>query len=518
MKEKIIKILKNNYLFALIWFFFCIYYAYRLYEITPWYDEVYTYINFIDKGVIYSATHWPLPNNHVFFSVISVPFRALGIYIGLRGVSFLASMGTILLLYIFLKSLFSKGIATCGVMIYGMFLSTNSLAVQGRGYSLATFFLMCSLYCGYQISCLREKRRHYILFAVSLYLGLYTLMSSVYWVVSVCICFGVLLLLLKKYRQLLRLFMSAVAAAIFTVGSYSVLWFSMGAQSIQNELSLSDSLVKIVFEYPRTCLKRGIEIMRSDGNLQSIDRSAFVHDFKYFFRDILASFLGHGNNSMLVVFSAVIILVFGMGLFHIIFLKKTSMKLNECKELLAYIISSVGFLVIYLVLFIQSVYPFARVFSFAGIYLVILNCVILNWAVKLVGILLRKKEIYKRLQLVNILIFIFFIFKMTDSVHNQEYMSWDYYAYDAIKSVEWEEISTYAVSDIYANQQIVFHCNLGEKNVYVEYDIRVPDIVIMSKEVTIGQWPCMITDEDMQSFAIEDRTLVYENDGYYVYR
>lgn len=108
MKEKIIKILKNNYLFALIWFFFCIYYAYRLYEITPWYDEVYTYINFIDKGVIYSATHWPLPNNHVFFSVISVPFRALGIYIGLRGVSFLAAMGTILLLYIFLKSLFPK--------------------------------------------------------------------------------------------------------------------------------------------------------------------------------------------------------------------------------------------------------------------------------------------------------------------------------------------------------------------------------------------------------------------------
>lgn len=258
--------------------------------------------------------------------------------------------------------------------------------------------------------------------------------------------------------------------------------------------------------------------MRSDGNLQSIDRSAFVHDFKYFFRDILASFLGHGNNSMLVVFSAVIIFVFGMGLFHIIFLKKRSMKLNECKELLAYIISSAGFLIIYLVLFIQSVYPFARVFSFAGTYLIILNCVILNWAVKLVGMLLRKKEIYKRLQLVNILIFIFFIFKMTDSVHNQEYMSWDYYAYDAIKRVEWEEISTYAVSDIYANQQIVFHCNLGKKNVYVEYDTRVPDIVIMSKEVTIGQWPCMITDEDMQSLAIGDRALVYENDGYYVYR
>lgn len=512
------KVLKNNLLFAMTLLFFAVYYIYRLFAIAPWYDELYTYINFIDKGFVYSATHWPLPNNHVFFSMISTLFKMFGVYIGLRGVSFLAAVGTLLLLYIFLKHIFSRGIATCGVMVYGMFISTNFLAVQGRGYSLATFFLMLSLYCGYEISYLGEKRRYYILFTVSLYLGLYTLMTSVYWVLSVCICFGVLLLLLKKYRQLARLVLSSAVAAVLTIGSYSVLWFSMGAQSVQAEFPSSDSLIQIVFEYPRTCLKRGMAVMMTDRNVQSIDRGAFIHDFRYFFRDVLASFVRHGDNSMLFVFSMVMILVFTVGIFRIVLCRKKSIKLEEWNELLGYIISSIGIFVIYLVLLIQSVYPFTRVFSFAGIYLAVLNCLILNLAVKPLCMFMRRKMVYKYLYLVNIPILIFCVFQMTDLVHNQEYMARDYYAYEAMGSVEWEEISTYAVSDIYAKQQIVYHCNLGGVNVRMEYDTTAPDVVIMSKKLNIGHGSCIITEEEIQRLDLENRTLVYENDYYCVYR
>lgn len=92
--------MKKNILFTLIFLFFMGYYGYRLFVITPWYDEIYTYIYFIDKGFFYSATHWPLPNNHVFFSMISSFLRIFGVYIGLRGISYLAAVGIHLRLFV----------------------------------------------------------------------------------------------------------------------------------------------------------------------------------------------------------------------------------------------------------------------------------------------------------------------------------------------------------------------------------------------------------------------------------
>lgn len=400
-------------LFVMVLLFFTGYYAYRLFAITPWYDELYTYIKFIDRGFLYSATHWPLPNNHVFFSMLSSFFRIFGIYIGLRGVSYLAAVGTLLLLYAVLKRLFSKGIATCGVMIYGMFLETNAYAVQGRGYSLATFCLILALYCGLEISLGKDRKRFYVLYALALYMGLYTLMSSIYWVFSVCLCFGILLLLLKKYRQLLRLVISSGAAALWTACSYGFLWFHMGAQSIQAELSLTDSQFSVIIEYPRTCLLRGLRFMMSDPNLQSIDRGAFIHDFKYFFRDVLAAFIRYRHNVMLLVFSVLIAIVLLAGVWRIVWCKRKGRDLDSWKELFGYILSSVGFLAIYIILLIQSVYPFVRVFSFAGIYLAVLVCLLLNILIKPVRVLFKRHvNLRKYMIFVNVPVFLWCVYSM----------------------------------------------------------------------------------------------------------
>ena len=151
--------LADNYMIAIVLLFFAGYYMYRLFAITPTYDEVYTYIHFINEGPMYSATHWPLPNNHLFFSVLSSLFTWTGVYGGLRLVSYLAAMGTMILLYALMKRVYSRGIAIFGVMLYGMFLLTNVNAVQGRGYSLATFMLALALFCGYQVACENGGRR-----------------------------------------------------------------------------------------------------------------------------------------------------------------------------------------------------------------------------------------------------------------------------------------------------------------------------------------------------------------------
>ena len=59
-------------------------YCINMFENAPWYDELYTYYYFISRGPIYAAIHWPVPNNHVGYSVLSAFLEFFGNpYIGL---------------------------------------------------------------------------------------------------------------------------------------------------------------------------------------------------------------------------------------------------------------------------------------------------------------------------------------------------------------------------------------------------------------------------------------------------
>ena len=101
-----------------------VYYGYRLFAFTPWYDELYTYYCFISKGPIYAAIHWPLPNNHVGYSVLSACLDYLGnAYIGLRGVSYLCALANICILHRI------GGIArtVASYLSYAVFISQSSL-------------------------------------------------------------------------------------------------------------------------------------------------------------------------------------------------------------------------------------------------------------------------------------------------------------------------------------------------------------------------------------------------------
>lgn len=78
-----------------------VYYGCRMFTLTPWYDELYTYYYFISRGPVYAAIHWPVPNNHVGYSVLSAFLDFFGNpYIGLRGVSYLCALINMVLLFL----------------------------------------------------------------------------------------------------------------------------------------------------------------------------------------------------------------------------------------------------------------------------------------------------------------------------------------------------------------------------------------------------------------------------------
>ena len=482
-----------------------------MFYISPWYDEIYTYINFIDEGFLYSATHWPAPNNHIFFSMLSALINWCGNYIGLRGISYLAAIGTIIILYIFLKEIFSKNVSMITTLCYSMLLLTNKLAIQGRGYSLATFFLMVAVYCGYRICYKNVTKKEYIFWMLSLWFGLYTVVTSVYWVVAICLCCGIVLLILKKYNCLLKLILSSLIAAVMTLLSYAVMWFSIGAQQISNDVTSGYYGAKVWFlikEFPRTCLMRGIEFMTSDRSVQGIERSAFLRDFKYFARDILSAFFGTTNMWYFYGLLVVISICF-VTLLVLVFRKKN-------KHIFMLTLSSVGFFGIFIILCIQSAYPFTRVFSFLGIF-IIMPIGLLNG---LVAEIINKFVKWKHFNIVAyIFVGVFALYtgiKLMSPLYRMEYDVYDYYAYDAVKHIEWDNVGTYLVSDVYVTQQVEFHQIIGN-DIELQVETDAPDIIITKKTTLTGVWPDVITDEALENCFISKRPILYENELYRVY-
>ena len=128
------RFIKENSIFSIFFLVMVIYYIHNMFAIKPWYDELYTYYFFVSRGPVYSAIHWPVPNNHVFYSVLSAFLDYLGnSYIGLRGISLLAASANLVLLYKFAGKFMSNYLAAGCTFLYAAIWQVNNLSVQGRG-------------------------------------------------------------------------------------------------------------------------------------------------------------------------------------------------------------------------------------------------------------------------------------------------------------------------------------------------------------------------------------------------
>ena len=114
------------------------------------YDETFTFVNFIDRGIIISASFYPAPNNHVLYSVISsfinlldfksiIPFRIISI--------FFFTLSLLMISQIILEN--SKQVKNYYYIIISVFPLTLVYIYQSslaRGYSLLFFLTLLNIY------------------------------------------------------------------------------------------------------------------------------------------------------------------------------------------------------------------------------------------------------------------------------------------------------------------------------------------------------------------------------------
>ena len=537
-KKDAAALIRDHGLFWCLFLGMGIYYIWRMFSVPPWYDELYTYENFIDRGMIYSMIHWPLPNNHVFYSALSAILNKLGNpYIGLRGVSFLASMGSLLLLYRILKKGISPRMAAAGTALFAAMYNVVQQAVQGRGYALSGFFLLAAVNCLYEICIpeksagVKEKRRfwYYAGFAACLTGGLYTIPSNLYWVVPVCMAGGLYLLFTGEYKKLFRLVIASAAAAIVTFGLYTIIWLAIGSNFLVKEETgafYGMSHFQVLKTAPFAAFSRGMEAMLSDPNIQSIDRSRFNNEFTLYLGRVLNQV--YPNGSHILPF----LILFGLLLMLALILISCRRKEKSMFFLSLYVFVLMVMVPVFLV--IQCVFPYLRVFTYMGSVLSMMFVLMpyALWAiVKPAADRLAQRRsfslpagftAYGSLLAVAAAILLTVVYCRLPE-YNAGYDSRDNHIYAALKQLDEKEVDTVLTGDVYARQNLYFHI-LRCRGKELVMDYEHPDYVLMDKIQTGPEgeelvWPYEMNTQNFPWEWIEGHMeVVFEDDAYIAYQ
>ncbi|MBR3251759.1 MAG: hypothetical protein IKF80_08600 [Erysipelotrichaceae bacterium] len=217
-------------------FIFIIYWWNMVAIHTPWYDELYTYAHFISQGPLFVATHWPLPNNHILFNLLSsfVYLITKNNIISLRLISYFFFVLSCLLLYFWLSKDYDKKTGLIASVAFSLCLYTHDLGIQGRGYSLANFLFLTAL-----LSCIRivqnrnQKGIWFIAWSFSITMAVYDIPSNLYWIMLLYIC--TIFQIRKDFTAIIKYTFFSFISAAATCVLYLPVWYVLGEYSGMTE-------------------------------------------------------------------------------------------------------------------------------------------------------------------------------------------------------------------------------------------------------------------------------------------
>lgn len=509
---------RENLLFAIWFLWMAVYYAFRMFILTPWYDELYTYYYFISRGPVYAAIHWPLPNNHVGYSVLSGILDWFGnSYIGLRGISYLGALANLLLLYCIGRRHLKSGWSFCCVALYSCMNLVNQLAVQGRGYTLATTCYLAALFMLQKIIFGQEKEtradmKYYVVFSLSLTFGLYVLPSSVYWVLPICVIGGLFLLLYRKKSKLLHLIAASMVAAVNTVMLYAMIWLAIGSNLLskaEESPYFGQRHVSIILSAPFWAVKTGMDYMLSTPYIQSVAREGYATAFAIWLRSLMDYYYSHTG-----FFLAGILLI---GSMEMAVWGRKAYREGKKEQVFFSIFLAGMILLTPVILVIQCKLPYFRVFSYMGIPIALLCGA---WLQKIGDVWAKwmKRMQEERIGKGVVVFILLAIVLLVSKDYNSEYGTTEYYAKDALAHADVQEKGTLCVTDCYQQYLLKFCYDIECENRQVEN----ADLVLIHREMEWSErenfrWEFYQSYESIPWDYIDGMNPVYENKEYTVY-
>lgn len=525
-----------------------VYYGWRLFMLTPWYDELYTYYYFISRGPVYAAIHWPLPNNHICYSVLSACLGFFGnAAIALRGISYLCSLGSLILLFYIGRKCFGSGMALIPVFLYAGMHTINQLAVQGRGYALVTFCYLTAIYKLLHITVEhRDRGRDYVIFGVSLILALYAIPSSVYVVVPICMIGGTVLLVYRDYRRLVWLIVTSFVSALCTVGLYCVVWLAIGSNLlVKTEGSAYYGMGHgaVITYVPFQALKTGIDYMLATPYIQSVGRDGFIGKLAQW----LVSLLNGYYVGAAGILAVVILLGVVSSIICIVHKLKSGCYTKETDgnqaayESFVEIYLAGSILLLPIMLVVQSSLPYYRVFSFAGVVVAIaavwLWYQLTEWFTQSGGFLVIKRKVLQ-LPLRNagrympmagsVICGILCVALLCTPSYREQYSNREAAIEDAYRQTDLSQTQKIAVTDCDQEYLLLFLYDIdGER---ITRDLTDADVMLADKFLLLNydteisdwsgdDWKLYLTPEAFRESDVTERMqAVYENERFVLYR
>lgn len=545
------KLDKETAVFILFLTGMAFYYGWRMFVLTPWYDELYTYYYFISRGPVYAAIHWPLPNNHIGYSVLSACLGFFGnAAVALRGVSYLCSMGSLVLLFRIGRKCFARGMALIPVFCYAGMKMINQLTVQGRGYALVTFCYLTAIYeLLYIVAGSNKMIGHYVVFGISLVMALYAIPSSVYVVVPICLIGGVALLVHREYKRLVRLILTSLISAACTVGLYGIVWLAIGSNLL---MKTEDSAyygmghTSIILHAPFTALKTGIDYMLATPYIQSVERDGYLGQFVSWLHSLLNEYYAGGAIvlAVLLTLSALLTVVSIVSKIKNSGYETKTMDgaadgTTICKDFVEIYLAG-SLLCIPLMLMIQCALPYYRVFSFGGVAVAFALTWLWQEAVRWLG---KNKasdveqymenryihiSIHKYMPIAGSLVCgICCVFLLLTPSYLAQYSDREAAIENAYEQIDMAKIQRVAVTDCDQEYLLLFLYGIGEDRV-----TRQPeegDIVLADNELLLGNinrvdlsgdmWKLYLTPEQFEASGVmEQMEPVYRNIRFTLYK
>ena len=128
-------------------FFFGVYLFWLSSEIYFQLDELNSWLYFVDRGILVTASYYPSNNNHIGYNAISVFWNLfLEPSLAMRITSILSSLGVVAVLYLMLVRRYNFLSACVGLLLVASFSCYTWYSIQGRGYMLEMLLLILIFY------------------------------------------------------------------------------------------------------------------------------------------------------------------------------------------------------------------------------------------------------------------------------------------------------------------------------------------------------------------------------------
>jgi hypothetical protein len=196
------------------------------------FDEADTYMLFSSQGPLVAATFYPLPNNHILFSIITSITSLLpvdpvyALRLPLLPIGFLV----IISMFGFLKKHFTDAAALLGLSFFIAAYPLFIYSFLARGYLLLLFFYVVALYAIFEL-CFSNghKKRHSYLLVLASVGGLYTIPSFLYALAGLYLFAFTALVLQKNNAAIVRLIKNGfviglLAAILYLPVLISIKW------------------------------------------------------------------------------------------------------------------------------------------------------------------------------------------------------------------------------------------------------------------------------------------------------